>query len=147
MTDTNLTREISDRFVRFEKHFHRSRATPIVVVGISEEPGPRVVISADGADDDQVRDLLVSALRLMGLPPHRNLEDRRPLGPAAVYQLRACEPALELQGALAALGFPLTLEVIEDWPPDQFFEALHWARTLQSPERPKFTPDKPSFIR
>ncbi|HMF38287.1 MAG TPA: hypothetical protein VKF17_16710 [Isosphaeraceae bacterium] len=67
LSETEIARVISDRFVRWEKFFLRKRATPILVLGVTADPPPRPVITiCQGIPDRQIQELLIAALTLMG---------------------------------------------------------------------------------
>ena len=72
---------------------------------------------------------------------------RPPLSPILDrIELRETDLTAELMDALAECGISVSRETVDGWDPDQFFEALHWARAKAAWLRPKFEPEKPSFI-
>ncbi len=122
MSDTDFARQLADRFTRWQNHCLRARMTPVLCITFSTAPDPEIeVLGCEEAEASQVFELLTAALRLSG-------SGRRPLGPAAMYELRDRKPALELHEALAAAGQFVPMSEIRSWPPEKFFDELYKAR-------------------
>ncbi len=129
MSDTDFARQLADRFARWQHQCLRSRATPILCLGATSEPGPGIVVLGCEEDDDrtQIHELLTAALKLTA-------GGRLPLGPASSsYEVLECDLKEELHDHLAAAGRAVPMSVIRSWPSEKFFEELHAARKERTP--------------
>ncbi len=153
MSDTDFARQLADRFTRWQNHCLRARATPILCLGATSEPGPGIVVLGCEEDDDrtQIHELLTAALKLtaggrLPLGPASSSYEVRtawvqsealknlPLGPASSsYEVLECDLKEELHDHLAAAGRAVPMSVIRSWPSEKFFEELHAARKERTP--------------
>ncbi len=139
MNDTERESILFTRLNDWKDWLRAKRATPVLIVGLTDEPRPElVIVTCDHTTTVQIRAMLMNAL--LSLP-----EDD---GSVLVPFPDPLDPAIQLQDRLADLGHIATLAQIRGWTDDERHDVEQWARRRKNRHiPPENVPAMPAVLR